>query len=171
MKNQIKMSFELSVCTTFFDLCGLLTEYTCTTSYRRFAYSMLILHYALAFFFTFFMGCILTYLLRFVTMLDAINEMSQYLCLISTYWICLIESHVKRKTQRKFWEIFARLNKSGRTCASPIYLLEYFVSSIAIMIAHMNQINIPPDILLPYFILYCSSPHILSNILCETTKD
>lgn len=148
------MGFTVSVYTAFFDSWGFNTGYARSTNCRHFAHFMQISHFALAIFLTFYMGYLITYLSATVTVLEAINEISQYLCLISTCWICLIESLVKRKAQKSFWKCYRRLNENRISSGLAICLLEYFVCSMCILVTHLNLMNIPSAVLLPYFILF-----------------
>lgn len=151
------MCFKIVLHTIFFDLWGFLTEYPHTQCYHRFAYFVLLLNFCLAIFLLFYTGYFVTYLLVNFKILEAMNEFSQYWCLLLTYWIILIETFCKRGTQRSFWTHFKQLNDVERIKGNSLYLyelVECFILSLTTLVIHCHIWSIPLDILIPYFTMY-----------------
>lgn len=151
------MAANIAIFTTYFDLCGFLTGYTCSSNYHRFACFTLILHMGMATFLTFQLIRLTTFMYGYLGVLGAINDSSQCVCLLITYWTILIESFANRKAQRFFWSGYVQLNDSSHIASNILNHFELFSLSIyysAILIVEVCLLGIPPDVLLPYCILY-----------------
>lgn len=148
---------NIAIYTTYFDLCGFLTRYTCSSSYHRFACFAIILHMCMAAFLTFQLIYLTAFMYGLLGLLGAINDSSQCVCLLITYWTILIESFTNRKAQRFFWSGYVQLNDSSHIASNILNLFELFFLSIyyaAILLVEVCLLGIPLNVLMPYCILY-----------------
>lgn len=151
------MSSNIAVLFTFFDLCGFLTVHTSTRKYHCFACFIMLAHFVLAFFLAIYIALVVVLLFSHLNALEAFNEFSQYGCFILTYWAVLIESFVKRRKQRSFWNIYDKLNHGEFIQGKSIYifgLIEYSIITISTTIVHIFVTQIPMKVMVPFLVLY-----------------
>lgn len=151
------MVFDIAIYTIFFDLWGCPTGYSCSSKYQRFACAMQFVHSLVALFLTYQMIYLVAYLYGIFGLLGAINDASQCLCLLFTYWTILIESFANRKAKRLFWKYYFQLNNGRRVNGKLLNPFEPFILSIyyiLIMAVEINLLGVPLYILSLYCILY-----------------
>lgn len=117
----------------FFDCCGFSTEYFHTAKYRQFCNFVFVVHILLAVFLSVCIIRIKQYLYAEHSSLDAFNETTQYIALLISYWIILLESRAHRKRQTIFWQLFRSCGHSvNEDCDFSLTVAEYLVGSIIV---------------------------------------
>lgn len=128
-----------------FDICGFFPEIHTFSAFRS-IYKYL-LHILWAIMLTVF---ITTYLKQPEVVDDVlpytVNVFIQYTCGIFTYWVIIIESYTKCKTQRQFWQIYECMNHRRRAHTRPSFLSVYSLKLMEFLI-----VVVPVQV---YFLIY-----------------
>lgn len=91
-----------------YELCGYQTG---MFKRRSIATIFFLLHGILAAIFTYEFFCFVQRLDIIVQAIFIVNEIQQYSSSLAAYWLVLIESYFKRKTEQKFWILLAHIEK------------------------------------------------------------
>lgn len=117
----------------FFDMCGFQTETSKFTGSRKNTVKIFLAHNILALTLTCFVFAhSMRPLLQNETLPYMVNEIYQIINGMFTYWIIIVESYVRRRTQQQFWHVYEYIEKHCRKCKQfvsrsyNIKFVEYF---------------------------------------------
>lgn len=101
----------------FFDLCGFQTESARVIGSRNRAICIFVIHCGCAFALTYFVfGYASEPILLGEVLPYFVNEILQILNGMLTHWVIIIESFIQRGIQKKFWDIYQKIDKNRVKC-------------------------------------------------------
>lgn len=148
---------------TFFTINGYHSELWPTSTHRKMAPVIFLMHFILGILMTYYLFEFMLWMNVNLKKLNMINEVIEYSIAVMTYWAIIIESYVKRKTQRKFWEYVRAIDQNYAQHNAIIlqsylykffeYSTFYFSALTFFMIKVNNFSNISAPILIARWLL------------------
>lgn len=130
----------------FSDICSFYTEISSLKSHKQSSIKILVFHILWAITLTFFVIKFSTQPIILDDVLPfSVNSILQYSSGMFTYWVMIVESYAQRKTQRKFWELYERMNPKKR---------KWLLRSYAIKLIELFVVLTPIQIYFMYYFMF-----------------
>lgn len=113
----------------YFDLWGYQSEFRTNSNQQKFDGFVLTLHIILA---SIFSVSIFTYLRNFsADILGTFNDTLKLYSILFVYWLTIVESFIQRDSQRKFWDIVARIDQ--QFCSHQNVCFKFYACKMALV--------------------------------------